>query len=166
MNHYESNHRFKFLGKCSYGKCGPSKIKLAYLRFVAIVFATLLGAVLAIYLYPAVIFYPMGRLLLRDNHPANGADFIVLLMGEASLRPAAAAKAVLAGTANHVLFVSTQTNSLVEAGLIPSEDDLARAMLTRGGLDASRFTMISEFGRATSTVDEALALKNTFTPCT
>jgi uncharacterized SAM-binding protein YcdF (DUF218 family) len=157
MNHNKSNHRFKFLKNYV-----PSKIKLANWRFVAIVVATLVGVMVGIYLYPAVIFYPMGRLLLRNNHPADGADFIVLLMGEASLRPSAAAKAVLAGTSNHILFVSTQTNPLVDAGLIPSEDDLARAMLKRGGLDASHVTMISEFGRATSTVDEALAIKKYF----
>lgn len=111
------------------------------------------------YLWPSLVFEPMGRFLLRDNHPTEGADFVVLLMGEASLRPTAAAKAVLAGISNHVLFVSTQSNPLVDAGLIRSEDDLALAMLKRGGLEDRQVTMISDFGRATSTVDEALAIK-------
>ncbi len=143
------NRHFNFLKKNR-----KSKTTLALLLFV--------GLVVGVYLYPAAVFYPMGRVLLRDNHPVNGADYIILLMGEASLRPAAAAKAVLAGTSNHVLFVSTQNNPLVDAGLIPSEDDLALAMLKRGGIDASQVTMISAFGRATSTVDEALAIKKYF----
>jgi uncharacterized SAM-binding protein YcdF (DUF218 family) len=113
----------------------------------------------ALYLWPAIVFYPMGRFLLRDDRPGVGADFVVLLMGEASLRPAAAAKAVLAGISNHLLFVSAQSNALVDAGLVPSEDDLTIAMLKRTGLDDGQFTMISDSGRATSTVDEALAVR-------
>jgi uncharacterized SAM-binding protein YcdF (DUF218 family) len=123
-----------------------------------------LGCVLAVgvYLWPALIFYPMGCVLSRDNHPRQGADFVMLLMGEASLRPQAAAKAVLAGISDQVLFVSTQSNPLVGAGLIASEDDLTLAMLKRSGLGLDHVSMISEFGRATSTYDEAVAIKKYF----
>ena len=100
----------------------------------------------------------MGWMLSRDDHPKPNADFTVLLMGEPHLRPEAAAKAVLGGSSGKLLFVTSEINTLENAGLIPSEDVLAKAMIEKAGLNLSRVIVVSDFGRATSTADEAIAI--------
>lgn len=133
-----------------------SLIKKYKIHFIAIC------AIALLFLYPSILFFPMGWLLSRDDHPKPNADFTVLLMGEPHLRPEAAAKAVLGGSSDKLLFVTSEINALEDAGLMPSEDVLAKAMIEKTGLSLSRVIVVSDFGRATSTADEALAIAKYF----
>jgi uncharacterized SAM-binding protein YcdF (DUF218 family) len=124
------------------------------------VIATLLAA---IFTWPGIIFYPMGALLYRNDHPKDNADAVWLLMGGVEVRPAAAAKAVLSKVANRVIFVTSEMSSVEEQGLMPSEQVLTTNILKSYGIDESKITVVSDFGRAASTVDEAEAMRRLVT---
>jgi len=122
----------------------------------------LLGFLAVLYLWPALIFYPMGSLLERNDHAEKGADYVLVLMGQPEIRPEVAAKAVLAGYSDKLIFVTSEINPLEEAGIMPSEEMLAKAAISRTGLKPDHVTVVTGFGRATSTLDEAIAIRRYF----
>lgn len=131
-------------------------------RIFRIYFPTTLVLGVVLYFFPSLIFYPVGALLLRDDHPGLHGDHLVVLMGEPQVRPTAAAKAVLVGYADKVLMVTSQLDPLEESGLVPSEATLAIAMMKRTGISEEKIEVIENYGRATSTIDEAIAYRKYF----
>jgi uncharacterized SAM-binding protein YcdF (DUF218 family) len=115
--------------------------------------------VTAVIVWPAIIFYPMGALLYRNDYPKDQADAVWVLMGQVSVRPAAAAKAVLSKVSDRIVFVNSETNTAEESGLLPSEQVLTMTVLKGYGIDESKVTIINEFGRASSTLEEAVAMR-------
>lgn len=128
---------------------------LKYAIFVAII-----GA---IFTWPGIVFYPMGAILYRNDHPKDNADAIWLMMGGVDVRPAAAAKAVLSKVANRIIFVTSEMSSIEEQGLLPSEQQLTTNILKSYGVDESKITVVSDFGRVSSTVEEAEAMRKLVT---
>lgn len=127
--------------------------------FVTLVFVT-------IFVSPAILFYPMGALLYRNDHPAKHADAVLVLMGEVQIRPRAASTAVSDGFSNKIIFVTSEMSPLEESGLKPSEESLTLSVLEREGISSNSITVIRDFGRATSTADEALAVARFLGPPT
>lgn len=80
-------------------------------------------------------------------------------MGEPAVRPMAAARAITEGFASKLIYITPQSNPLEDAGWTPSEDNLTMKVLQSQGLQLAQIVVLSEFGRATSTVDEAIALR-------
>lgn len=117
------------------------------------------SVIIAIIIWPGIIFYPMGALLYRNDHPLDHADAVWLLMGEVAVRPAAAAKAVLSKTADRLVFVTSEMSPVEQEGLMPSEEQLTLKILKAYGLEDSNISVISEFGRVSSTAEEAVAMK-------
>jgi uncharacterized SAM-binding protein YcdF (DUF218 family) len=124
----------------------------------AIKYISLLAIITAIILWPGIIFYPMGALLYRNDHPKDNADAVWLLMGGVEVRPAAAAKAFLGKVANRIIFVTSEMSVIEEQGLMPSEQVLTMNILKSYGIDDSKITVVNDFGRVTSTVEEADAM--------
>jgi uncharacterized SAM-binding protein YcdF (DUF218 family) len=120
------------------------------------------GFLALVYIWPALIFYPLGSFLERDDQPEKKADFVLVLMGQPEIRPEAAAKAVMAGYSDRLLFVTSEINPLEEAGIMPSEEVLAKAAISRAGLSSDHINVVTGFGRATSTMDEAIAVRRYF----
>jgi uncharacterized SAM-binding protein YcdF (DUF218 family) len=108
--------------------------------------------------WPGIIFYPMGAVLYRNDHPEKNADAVLILMGEPEIRPEAATKAVLSGMSDKIIFVTPQISPLEEAGLRLSEDDLTIEVIKKNGFSLDKVIVIRDFGRSTSTFDESIAI--------
>jgi uncharacterized SAM-binding protein YcdF (DUF218 family) len=111
-------------------------------------------------IYPWLLFKPMGWLIYRNDHPKPNADLILVLMGEPEIRPQAGAVAVKNHIAPRLMMITSQLSPLEEAGFIPSEDKIAMESIRRTGLPLNQVQIVSDFGRATSTMDEALAFRD------
>ena len=107
---------------------------------------------------PELLFRPMGWCLYRNDYPTKNADAVLLLMGEPEIRPAAVAKAIHEGYASQMVFVTPQSSPLEDAGLIPSEESLTLSVLQKNGISTEQILKLTDYGRATSTADEATAI--------
>lgn len=125
--------------------------------------SVLITVLIAFALWPAIIFYPMGWIIYRHDHPAKNADAILILMGSPDFRPEVAAKALQESYAHRIIFVTPQRSTLQQRGLIPNEEELTLAVLDHAKIPRDKIIIISDFGRATSTTDEALALREYLT---
>jgi uncharacterized SAM-binding protein YcdF (DUF218 family) len=113
---------------------------------------------LAVWIAPGLLCRPLGWILYRHDHPEKNADAILLLMGEPAVRPRAAALAVEAGYAKQIIFVTPQSSQIEDQGLMPSEEHITMQILLQKGLSRGQIFQIAQYGRATSTADEAIAL--------
>jgi uncharacterized SAM-binding protein YcdF (DUF218 family) len=132
---------------------------LARLKIKILKWLILFGVIVAVVVWPAIIFYPMGALLYKNDHPKDGADAIWLLMGGVEVRPQGAAKAHLAKVSDRIIFITPEMNAVEVQGLIPSEQSLTLNILKSYGVDDSKISVISDFGRVSSTAEEAVAMK-------
>lgn len=131
----------------------------ARLKKKLITYAISVVIIVSIFIWPAIIFYPMGALLYRNDHPSENADAIWLLMGGIEERPAAAAKAFLSKLSDRIIFVTSESSPIEEKGLLPSETELTLKILKAYGVDDPKITVVTEFGRVSSTVEEALVME-------
>jgi uncharacterized SAM-binding protein YcdF (DUF218 family) len=113
---------------------------------------------LAVWISPALLLRPMAWCIYRHDHPDKNADAVLLLMGEPAVRPVAAARALHAGYANKLIFVTPQSSPLEDEGFIPSEEQITMQVLGRQKRPLDQIIKVEEYGRATSTADEALAM--------
>lgn len=98
-----------------------------------------------------------ARILVRNDRPAAGAPYLVLLMGDSSTSRADKTLELLRnGTAERVLMAREGPFGFIEAGLAQSSVDVHVAYLVQQGI--SRERIIVEDCATTSTVDEARCL--------
>lgn len=100
--------------------------------------------------------------LVETSTESRNADYIIVLMGSPTNRPAAAAKAVINGFAPKLLMADCETNALEEANIMPRESLVSKTLAERQGLLSNQIEIISSAKRVTSTVDEALAFRDYF----
>lgn len=111
-------------------------------------------------LKPSLFLSALVLPLLKEDHPKPEANtkYLFVMMGEPSLRPHVGARAVLDGLAENLVMVECEPTALEEAGLIPKESDMAVQMAQRTGLAPEKIHVIREFGRVTSTAEEAAVI--------
>lgn len=135
----------------------PDRLRLRHMvRFV------MLLLVLGLIFVPDFVLPYAVRPLIRDSYPEKNAGAIVVLSGNSSVRPVHGARAVLDGYADHAVMIRCEPSDFERAGLIPNESDIAQGMAARAGLAKERYLLISDFGGATSTFDEARSLRQYF----
>lgn len=126
-------------------------------RAGAALFALLLLA-LAAYALRAPILTGVARLLtVRD--PVSRADLVLVLGGEVNTRPFHAAGLYRRGVAPRVVLVRERSGPAVREGLYPSRTDVAVRILRRGGVPAGAIVVLEPPGGASSTREEARALR-------
>lgn len=101
----------------------------------------------------------VGTLLSKNDQPKKNADAVIVLLGEPTIRPKFAARAVLDGYANKLMVADCETNDLETAGLIPSETEISKMFALKEGLNESQIIQIIDGKRVTSTVEEGQAIK-------
>jgi uncharacterized SAM-binding protein YcdF (DUF218 family) len=99
-----------------------------------------------------------GTLLVQADSPGR-AGLIFLLNGDLDTRPAAAADLWKKGYAPQIAIARSESSRAVEMGLVPNVTDLGIAMLEKLGVPRAAIVEIPFPGGATSTLDEARALR-------
>ncbi|HEX2190650.1 MAG TPA: ElyC/SanA/YdcF family protein [Longimicrobiaceae bacterium] len=118
----------------------------------------LLLAALAAYALRAPLLTGAARLLtVRDS--VTRADLILVLGGEVNTRPAHAAELYRRGVAPRVVLVRERAGPAVEAGLYPGRTEVAVRILRRDGVPDSAITVLAPPRGASSTAEEAAALR-------
>jgi uncharacterized SAM-binding protein YcdF (DUF218 family) len=126
-------------------------------RLAGAVLALLLLA-LAAYALRAPLLTGVARLLtVRD--PVPRADLVLVLGGELNTRPFHAAGLYRRGVAPRVVLVRERAGPAVRQGLYPALTDVAVTILRRGGVPDSAIVVLEPPGGASSTADEARALR-------
>jgi len=88
--------------------------------------------------------------------PPRRADYIMVLNGDESTRPFAAAALAKAHWARRVLIAEVVPTPAVIEGICPAYHDINRQVLLKRGVPAARIVILP--GRAATTYDEAKAL--------
>lgn len=124
----------------------------------------LLRAAVVLLLVLAVA-YPARGPLLRGlawcwivDQPVTAADAIIVLGGGVQNRPFAAARLHAAGKAPRVVLFKVAPSPTTELGLTPTEQELTRKVLVRGGVRPDRMVEIGD--DVASSRDEALAVRD------
>lgn len=118
--------------------------------------------VLAGFAFPSLVFYPMGELIAVHDDSIRDADAIVLLMGEPSVRPKAAAKAFQDGLARSVVFVKPEPQAIELEQIVPDEVFVTTKVLLKYGVPRDKIMVVDALGAASSTVEEAIILRHYF----
>ncbi len=118
----------------------------------------LLLLALAAYALRAPVLTGVARLLtVRD--PVSRADLVLVLGGEVNTRPFHAAALYRRGVAPRVVLVRERSGPAVRQGLYPSRTDVSVLILRRGGVPDSAIVVLEPAGGASSTREEAGALR-------
>jgi len=96
--------------------------------------------------------------LLRVYAARPGADALVVLSGNANVRPQAGAHLYHRGYAPLVVITRTPPEPVQEMGIVPSEAAVALEVLRRLEVPRSAVTVVPEGGTVSSTIGEARAL--------
>ncbi len=126
----------------------------------------LILAVIVVFL--AGIFAARGRLLPMAVHwldvggKPQKADYVMVLGGDANVRPFVAAALVNAGLAPQVILVKAKAGPAVEDEIIPPSYELDRRVLLRRGVPENKIVILD--GEARSTYDEMSALAEFLEP--
>jgi uncharacterized SAM-binding protein YcdF (DUF218 family) len=136
------------------GSAGRARL----LRRAGIAALALLCLALAAYALRAPILTGVARLLtVRD--PVSRADLVLVLGGEINTRPFHAAELYRRGVAPRVVLVRERSGPAVRQGLYPSRADVSALILRRGGVPDSAIVVLEPTGGASSTREEAGALR-------
>ena len=92
------------------------------------------------------------------NEPLAKADVIVLLGGGRETRPFEAAKLYHQGLASKILIMNPKFEPTTKMGLIPSDADLTRQILTKQGVPASALVILPN--EVTSSYEECVSFQD------
>lgn len=117
----------------------------------------LLGFTIVMFLVPPLRSIP-AEILVEDDRPTRNADAIILLMGDAMDRAPHAAQLLKDEFGKKIVFVETEVDELVKAGVRTPEGRMVYEYLTKGlKVPADKIVFDSE-SRVSSTQEEARAL--------
>jgi uncharacterized SAM-binding protein YcdF (DUF218 family) len=126
--------------------------------FLCTSLGTLLAfALVVLFLIPPTRTLP-AEILERNDHPAKGADAVVLLMGDAMDRVPHVASLYKKGYAGKILFVEAEETKLMEYGLRPLEGKMVYDYLTKKLNVPAGDIIFLEKTRVTSTQEEVKAI--------
>jgi len=97
--------------------------------------------------------------LITVREPVLDSDFLFLLGGDPHVRPFHAAELYHAGVASMVLVAEVERLPAERLGLLPWGTDVMKGVLLEQGVPDSAIMIIPHSGGATSTRDEAVALR-------
>lgn len=120
-------------------------------------FLLLLLALIA-YLFRIQLLTDLAAFLIIDDHPQKG-DVIFVLNGDVDTRPFFAAKLFHEKRAPGIAIVRGEDGPAAKAGLFPNETDVAVKIMKKRRVPATKIAVLPFSGGATSTRDEATALK-------
>jgi uncharacterized SAM-binding protein YcdF (DUF218 family) len=113
-------------------------------------------------LWPMFILPNFAKPLFRHDRPAASTNAVISLMGEPFYRPKAAAEVINKGLGKHLIMVECEPTKYELEGFVPSESEIAKSEAIKAGLVDNQIFVLKEYGRITSTVEEAVALKKHF----
>ncbi len=128
-------------------------------RAAAWTLSLLLFLALAAWALRAPLLTGAARWLTVDDRPARG-DFVYVLGGELHTRPFHAARLYRAGVAPRVVLARVRDLPATELGLFPNETDVSVRVLRRLGVPDSAIVVLRLPGGASSTAEEARALRD------
>lgn len=96
---------------------------------------------------------------LVDTDPPAKVDAIVLLNGDPTNRPFAAARLVRDGYAGQILIARAESSAPVQLGLTPNTTDVSIGVLQKSGVTPAQIQHIQSSGGVTSTFEEAQAIR-------
>ncbi len=132
------------------------------LRSLWSVLCTFVGTVLLLFalltfIIPAARILP-ALILYRNDHPAKGADAIVLFMGDPVDRVPHVANLYKRGYASKIVLVESEGSKLVDLGLKPLDGQIAYDYLTKIFHIPATDIIFNDKSRVTSTLEESRAL--------
>ena len=128
------------------------------LRNLLVASAVLVLLVGGLYVFRTPILTGVGKALVVNDEP-HPADMIFLLNGSFDTRPFRAAELYKAGLAPIVAITRCESSPAVDLGLIPNSMDISVGVLKKLGVPSEKIVILPFPGGATSTFDEASALK-------
>ena len=127
-------------------------------RRLLAVLLVILGSGLGFYLSRAYWLAFPATILIRDDHPAQGADGIIILGGGMALRLPKAVEIFRAGGASRIIFCRIEDNFLPALGININESEVMDRRITEEfGVPRSAVDFVRE-GAVTSTQEEAQTL--------
>jgi len=124
-------------------------------RWCFLVLAVAAAVPVGVYLGREYLLPPMAY-WLDVGGPPQRADYVMVLPGDANVRPFVAAALVKAGLAGRVLVPKTETAPEVDDGIYPPSDELIGRVLVRRGVAPEKIVILS--GRSNSTCGDARVL--------
>jgi uncharacterized SAM-binding protein YcdF (DUF218 family) len=93
------------------------------------------------------------------NDKLQPADVIFLLNSEVNTRPFRAAELFKQGQAPVIVITRSENTPVVDLGLMPNDTDISVGVMEKLGVPADKILVLPVPGGATSTFDEAAALR-------
>jgi uncharacterized SAM-binding protein YcdF (DUF218 family) len=93
------------------------------------------------------------------NDRLQPADVIFLLNSEVNTRPFRAAEMYKQGQAPVIVITRSENTPVVDLGLMPNDTDISVGVMEKLGVPAEKIIVLPVPGGATSTLDEAAALR-------
>jgi uncharacterized SAM-binding protein YcdF (DUF218 family) len=104
-----------------------------------------------------------GRVLVRDDHPTDQTEYLLLLMGDqTTMRARAACDALKHGLARTILIAAEKSREFESIGLEPSASVVHREFLIKQCGLAPLRVVILKGCETTSTLEEGLCFKSYF----
>jgi uncharacterized SAM-binding protein YcdF (DUF218 family) len=116
------------------------------------------AALLGLYASRGWVLPALAR-FLDVTESAQATDYVMVMGGDMETRPFAAAAILHVGLARRALMAPIKPSADSADGIVPSEQELARAVLVRQGTSPDRIVLLPG-QECQSTFDEARALAN------
>ncbi len=117
-----------------------------------------LAVLAAVWLGRFAILAGVAQFLVDTDPPAK-VDAIVLLNGDPTNRPFAAARLLRDGYASQILIARAESSAPVQLGLTPNTTDVSIGVLEKSGVAPVQIQHIQSSGGVTSTFEEAQAIR-------
>jgi uncharacterized SAM-binding protein YcdF (DUF218 family) len=139
-------------------KNGDHSPKKYLQRNLLVASAVLLLLAILVYAFRAQILTGIADLLVV-NDPLQPADMIIVLNGGYNTRPFRASELYQQGLAPVIVIVRSEVLPAEKLGLAPNDTDVSISVMEQLGVPPGKIVVLPVEGGATSTFDEAIALR-------